>query len=254
VLLVGVERARQPPLELARLEIGGNSLQVTDQRDQSRRGTQPTKWFCSRTAALQEESIALSEIAATRRGVATGANQMFYRVDEVADAMPREVLLPAIPSLRGFEESELDVKRHNALGAEGKRRWILSVPAEYRIVGALSDYISSYEAEVSARYIPSRREPWYSIVDLPRPQVLVSPLSKNGFKIVLNTAEAVPSNNLFGVTLRNSREPYALVRWLRSEAGQTEMHRLSRRYHGGSYKLEPGDLRQVRVPAELKAS
>jgi adenine-specific DNA-methyltransferase len=253
VLLIGGERPRRSPLELARLQISDGSLEVIDGRAQSRSTEEPANWFWSETPALGEESVALSEVAIIRRGVATGANSMFFLADIAARDLPRDVCIAAVPSLRGFDELELDERRHQALGGRDGRRWLLSVPSDYPLAGALRAYILRHKAEVSGRHLPSRRSPWYSIVDLPRPQVLVSPLSKTTFKVVLNTAEAVPSNNLIGITLRNGADPKELVEWLRSEVGQREMRRLSRRYHGGSHKLEPGDLCAVRIPVRLRS-
>lgn len=253
VLLLGGQRSRKPPLELARLEISDGSLEVVDRRAQSRRKEEPANWFWSETPALGEESVALLEVAIIRRGVATGANSMFFLADAAAQRLPRDVCVAAVPSLRGFDELELDEQRHQALGGRDGRRWLLSIPSGYPLAGALRAYILRHRSEVSDRYLPSQRNPWYSIVDLPRPQVLVSPLSKATFKVVLNTAHAVPSNNLIGVTLRNGADPKELVEWLRSEVGQREMRRLSRRYHGGSHKLEPGDLCAVRIPARLRS-
>jgi hypothetical protein len=81
---------------------------------------------------------------------------------------------------------------------------------------------------------------------------MISPLSKLEFRVILNKAEAVPSNNLFGISLKNGGDPVALASWLRSKEGQKRLRKLSRRYHGGSYKLEPGSLRAVEVPETLE--
>lgn len=254
VLLVGDERVRRPPLELAQLHISDGSLEVIGRRAQSRRDEEPANWFWSEPSALGEESVPLSDVAIIRRGVATGANHMFFLANTAAQDLPREVCVAAVPTLRGFDELELDERRHEALGGVDGRRWLLSIPREYPLEGALRAYILRHSAEVSGRHLPSRRSPWYSIVDLPRPQVLVSPLSKTTFKVVINTAAAVPSNNLLGITMRNGADPGQLAEWLRSEVGQREMRRLSRRYHGGSHKLEPGDLRAVCFPVRLSSS
>jgi adenine-specific DNA-methyltransferase len=252
VLLIGGERACQPALELERLQISDGSLEVIDPQHRSRRDEEPANWFWSEAPALAEESIALSEMAVIRRGVATGANEMFFLADTEAMSLPREVCVAAVLSLRSFDEVELDERRHKLLGGDGGRRWLLTIPRDYPLEGLLRAHVRRHETDVSTRHLPSRRNPWYSIVDLPRPQLLLSPLSKTTFKVVLNTAAAVPSNNLIGITLRNGANPKRLAEWLRSEPGQLELRRLSRRYHGGSHKLEPGDLSAVRVPKRLQ--
>ena len=147
----------------------------------------------------------------------------------------------------------LDEQRHAKLGDAGEARWLLAVPSGYEPTGALRAYLEAH-MDVARRYLPSQRPVWYSVTNLLRPELLFSPLSSADFRIVLNTVRAVPSNNLFGITLLNGGEPSRLIVWLRSGQGQKELRRVSRRYHGGSHKLEPGDLGRVRVPAAIAAS
>jgi hypothetical protein len=166
--------------------------------------------------------------------------------------MPDEVLMPAMPTLRGFTGDILDIAAHRSWGGSEARRWLLAIPPSHQISGPLEERIRRFEGEVKDRHLPSKREPWYSITDPFQPQILISPLSKSEFKIVLNRAAAVPSNNLFGISLRSEADPEQLAAWLRSAEGQHALRRLARRYHGGSYKLEPGSLGAVEVPKSLE--
>ncbi|MEZ5155314.1 MAG: hypothetical protein R2718_04295 [Solirubrobacterales bacterium] len=251
VLLVGAERTHRMPLELARLTIHGDRLEATDRLTRSRRNEEPPNWFWA-GASNVVDAAPLAEVAIVRRGVATGANEMFFLDDEEASRLPEQVRTAAIASLRGFVGLSLDEETHEAFGSRLGRRWLLAVPEDFHLDGDLEEYIAHYEDDVKGRHLPSRRDPWYSITDLPRPQLLVSPLSKTGFKIVANEVGAVPSNNLLGITMRNGDDPERLAAWLRSADGQRELRRVSRRYHGGSHKLEPGDLKAARVPKNLQ--
>ncbi len=256
VLLIGAERKKREPMKLARVEIKEGSVAVVDDWKQSRTGVEPDNWFWTAADSEQRsdgrEHVALSDFATVRRGVATGANEMFFLTDAEAEEMPEEVVVPAIPSLRGFVGESLDVASHQEMGGKDARRWLLSIPADQPLTGALGERVRRYEDEVKDRHLPSRRHPWYSITNLFRPQILISPLSKSGFRVVLNEMNAVPSNNLFGISLVSEGEPNRLAAWLRSAEGQAALQRISRRYHGGSFKLEPGSLAALKVPKSLE--
>jgi hypothetical protein len=176
---------------------------------------------------------------------------MFFLTDAEAEHLPTGVITPAVPTLRRFAADEMDKAAHAAWGDGATKRWLLAIPRDLPLQGALRAYVERFEEEVSKRFLPSQRQPWYSITDLSRPDLVIAPLAKRGFKVVSNAVRAVPSNNLFGITMRNGADSHQLADWLRSADGQRELLRASRRYHGGSHKLEPGDLKRVLVPAEL---
>jgi adenine-specific DNA-methyltransferase len=251
VLVVGPEEKQRSPVQLARVQINGDSAVVLEEWERVRGEDEPGNWFWTTQSEPSGATVALADIARVRRGVATGANAMFFLSDAEAARLPKEVITPAVPTLRRFTHDDLDENTHVTWGNGRARRWLLAIPPDLRIRGELRSYIERYEEEVSHRFLPSQRRPWYSITDLHRPQLLVSPLSKSQFKVVLNSVRAVPSNNLLGITMNNGTGPLDLAEWLRSGDGQRELRRVSRRYHGGSHKLEPGDLKQLRVPAGL---
>lgn len=252
VLLVGPERVRRPRLKLARIDLGEDGVKVRDTWTVSRDLEPPDNWFYSSSEPADGAfATTLGEIATIHRGTATGANDVFFLTSKEASVLPPEVLVPGIVSLRGFACEELSVDIHRHHGHETTKRWLLAVPSGYALRGELRDYLSRHEEAVRARHLPSQRRSWYAITELRRPQLLISPLSKTTFKVVLNSARAVPSNSLFGISLKNGGDPELLADWLRSSEGQEEMRRLSRRYPGGSHKLEPGRLRNVRLPTRL---
>jgi tRNA1(Val) A37 N6-methylase TrmN6 len=255
VLLVGAERQRRTPVRLARLELHETQATVLEAWTLKRTMREPDNWFWpsnhDEPGTLTYRSLA--DIAIVRRGTATGANDVFFLTDAEAATFPKDVVVAAIPTLRRFDIEDLTREIHAALGGQPSRRWLLAIPHSYELSGALAEYVERHAPEVSKRHLASQRKPWYSLTELPRPQILVSPLSKTTFKIVVNSVSAVPSNNLFGISLKNGGDPNRLAAWLRSDLGQQELQRRSRRYPGGSYKLEPGDLRRVTVPADIAA-
>lgn len=251
VLLVGRNRSRRDALRLARIQLASDSIDVIDRWNIPRSADEPDNWFWVAGANDTDETVALGDIAAIRRGTATGANEMFFMTDDVKASLPAEVVERGIPTLRDFEGNELTTAAHSNFGGKSARRWLLAVPPDREPDGALKTYVDRYEPSVSNRYLPRQRVRWYAITELPRPQILISPLAKRKFKIVLNSAAAVPSNNLFGISRTDGGNPGGLADWLRTNAGQAELRRLSRRYPGGSHKLEPGRLKEIRVPLEV---
>jgi adenine-specific DNA-methyltransferase len=255
VLAIGPGQDRRSPLRLARAEMGNRSVQLIESWTLSRSEPPPENWYWPGPPAPVDGDVLLSELARVRRGTATGANQMFFLTDEIAATLPDDVVVPGVLTLRGFDGLVLDGPAHARLaGVAGRepRRWLLAIPPERKLAGALQTYVTSFKEEVALRHLAANRARWYSLDELPRPQILVSPLSKKSFKVVLNPAEAVPSNNLYGIDLLNGGDPRLLADWLRSPSGQAELRRVSRRYPGGSNKLEPSDVRSVLVPSSLR--
>ncbi|HWY18594.1 MAG TPA: hypothetical protein VNY27_07775 [Solirubrobacteraceae bacterium] len=251
ILFAGPVETQRAPIQFARVRFEAEEPEVLEKWEDSRDGVEPANWFSRKESEAHSASFALSEIAAVRRGVATGASTMFFLTDAEAESLPRDVIVPATPTLRRFSASEMDAAAHATWGDTHTKRWLLAIPRDYLLDGPLHAYVQQFEAEVSKRFLVAQRKPWYSITSLPQPDILIAPLSKNDFKIVINTVGAVPSNNLFGITMRNGAAPETLADWLRSKPGQRALLRVSRRYHGGSHKLEPGDLKRVRIPAKL---
>jgi adenine-specific DNA-methyltransferase len=254
ILVVGPVETKRSPIQLARVQFDGDPAVLLEDWERERGEEEPANWFWPRNVDVIENTVPLTEIAVVRRGIATGANAMFFLTDAKAARLPDGVITPAVPTLRRFTGDEMDKAAHAAWGDEETKRWLLAIPRDLPIAGELRAYVEQFEDEVSKRFLPSKRQPWYSITDLSRPDLVIAPLAKTGFKVVKNAVRAVPSNNLFGITMRNGADSRRLAAWLRSGDGQRELLRASRRYHGGSHKLEPGDLKRVRVPAELAIS
>lgn len=254
ILLIGPVDSQHAPIQFARVRFDGDEPTVLEKWEDNRNGPEPANWFLRKESRAGSAGSVLSEIASVQRGVATGASTMFFLTDAEADRLPDDVIVPAAPTLRRFSAPEMDTAAHVTWGDTHTKRWLLAIPRDYLLDGPLRAYVQQFEAEVRKRFLVSQRKPWYSITSLPQPDILIAPLSKKDFKIVINTVRAVPSNNLFGITMRNGTPPDALADWLRSKPGQSALLRESRRYHGGSHKLEPGDLKRVRIPARLTKS
>jgi hypothetical protein len=247
VIMLGPETDADPgPIRLARAETEGGRVRLIEEWALDRDGEPAANWYWTGNGAEDDDGVALPDVAKIRRGLATGANSVFFLDDAAADRMPDRMIVPAVPTLRRFAGDVLTEDEHRTWGLQREPRWLLAIDPDEQLGARVRAYLEQ-DPEVAERYLCTQREPWWSITDRPRPDILLGPLSKTRFKVVLNKVGAVPSNNLIGITVVNgSARP--LADWLRSDAGQAELRRVSRRYHGGSHKVEPGDVRKVRVP------
>ena len=258
LLLVGPELSNNQPLWSALADISDGIVSVTGRVERDRAGSPAHGfglWLRGETEPEAEAGVPLFAIAWVRRGVATGANHAFLLTDEQAKAMPAQYVRPAIQTLRELPRSVLDLEEHAELGRRGRRRWLLELPVDTDFASnpALSEWRTQAEPLVKDRYLAIHRNAWYAVEHVDVPEILVSPMGKGRMKAVLNIAEAVPSNAIYGVYLRTEHRSSAerLCEWLNSPLGQRALHRRARAYGSGLFKLEPKDLQAVIVPESV---
>jgi adenine-specific DNA-methyltransferase len=209
--------------------------------------------------ARPDPAFALGVIATVRRGVATGANSFFLRTGSEAALLPPGSCLPAIRSLRDLVTDKLDQDTHAGLSASGFRCWLLAIDEESVGDARIQGIIAEAEAAgVNKGYLCRTRDPWWAVERIPAPDILIGPMGKDSFRVVVNTASAIPTNTLYGIKLKKrsgvnlAENAEVLAEWLRSGSGQESLRSAARNHHGdGLVKLEPGALKQVIVPAEI---
>lgn len=248
IVSIGPTQADPGPLRLTSVELAENEVRATASWSLSRDEPEPRSWFAAESETSVADSVPLADLAKVRRGVATGANHMFFLDDQTAARLPDSVCVKGIQSLRGLDGDCLDHEAHRRLSGRGGRRWLLAIPPATELSGELRRYVQRFEGSVKDRFLPSQRPVWYVLSLPPPPPILIAPLSKGEFKVVTNAIGAIPSNNLFGIYPARESDIGQISKWLRSVDGQRELRRVSRRYPGGSYKLEPRDLGSVGIP------
>lgn len=252
IVSIGPARVNPGTLQLASVELAENEVRATASWSLRREEPEPRSWFAAESEA-PADSVPLASLARVRRGIATGANHMFFLDDVTVARLPDSVYVEGIQSLRGFDGECLDREAHRHLSGNRARRWLLAIPPATRLTGELKSYVQGFEDSVKDRFLPSKRPLWYSLSLPAPPPILISPLSKGEFRVVTNAIGAIPSNNLFGIYPVLESDVERISNWLRSTDGQQELRRVSRRYPGGSYKLEPRDLGSVRIPRSQSA-
>lgn len=251
-LAIGTEQSTAQPFSLARWR--GAAPSALD-----RSGDVPASWrrpFDATDESDQpEESVPLSDLAAVRRGVATGANATFILTDEEVSDLPESALTRVVTRLGEFGETVTEAALKTATSrATG---WLLTITeAQVEESPALRELVAAGEKNlIHERVLCSRRDVWYDLTaELRWPDVLVGAMTQDRFRFVENTVRATHTNNLYGFSWNDetsSAQRRRVLNWLRSDAGQVALTAAARRQGAGLLKLEPGGLRALRIPVSV---
>jgi adenine-specific DNA-methyltransferase len=265
VLLVGPQRARRQAFSIKAARIGalGGVLLGSPQRcAREGAGAALPSPAPKVSAAVNVENterssgngIALGEIATVRRGCATGANRFFFLDDEQAACIPEQALVPAVVKAAHVPGLHLNEAAHEQMGRDGLPRWLLMITdAATLALPEVQKYLALGTAEgVHLGHLTSMRKNWWAVEPVLPPHIVLSPVGRTSFRVIVNGVRAVPSNSLYGLYLKplSHYTAAALAAWLRSDEGQGRLRGVARVYAGGSMKIEPKALRQLRVPSE----
>ena len=148
----------------------------------------------------------------------------------------------------------MDERAFEALGKADEKRWILCLNPRDAQDAHIGAYLASGQQDgVAEGFLVSQREHWFVLDEdvMPAP-VLVLPMTKRTFRVILNTAGALHTNTLYG--LYPSNDSVDVVRaagWLRGRHGQQAMRNVARHYSSGLLKLEPKALSTLPVPSDF---
>lgn len=255
VLLVGTQRAHGEPFTIA--EWGSHSTRTVDRRKASAQGWR--EWFGAPApprARQPQNAQLLGDIARVRRGTATGANEFFLVSDEIADEfrLPDDVLVPVVRRLSSYR-NKVTRAAFNAQSTTD-RSWLLVARKKDALRPGVAAYLAhGQEQGFDQRHLCQvRAGEWYDLNhDLFVPDVIITAMTRGGFRVVENEIKAAITNNLYGwqwkpgVTTKMQRT--AVLAWLRSADGQAAVLALARSQGDGLNKVEPKALASLRLPA-----
>lgn len=254
VLTIGPKSQATPPFLAGRVSRGPSNLVAGNLAPVPRHGDRPTSFgplLWATDAGSAKDMVPMSSVGRVRRGVATGANDFFFLTDDEAAAIPNRYLRPGVRRLREVESNALDDAAHTRLGEAGRRRWLLTLTgpedATHTKVRALLK--AGEEQGYHERYLTRIRQWWYAVEPAEAPHIIVSLMSKESFRAVLNLVGAIPSNSMYGIHLDDPNMAGTLCSWLNSRPGQEAIRSRARHYSDGLLKLEPSDYMSVPVPA-----
>jgi hypothetical protein len=181
------------------------------------------------TTSDAAETIALSEVATVRRGVATGANNFFFLRDVDLEGLPAGAVVPALRRLRHVEGDVLNKREHDRIGRAGQQRWLLWL-SDPKVVSdaAVQALIAKGQVDgVDKTVLATSRALWYLVEHVKPPDIFVALMSRGRIRAVENRLRVVGSNSMYGLYVENKRLVAPLSSWL---------------------KVEPRELLTIRIP------
>lgn len=217
----------------------------------------PEKWLprvpqpaSAPAAIVRERMVPLGELAAVRRGIATGANEFFTLSAAerehhglVAETRPCVVKAPHAPFLQ-FTPADFETLR-----ASETKAFVLDLRGA--VSAAADAYIGQGVAQgIDRRYLPRMRRPWYATESRGPAPLWVTTFSRRGFRCVVNAAGVAQLTAFHGIFPRSDDPdwPSIIAAWLNSGPGLRLLDAQQRSYGSGLSKLEPSDVAAVPVP------
>ena len=238
-------------------------------REELRRESKWTR-FPGANAAREVGGATLRDFFAIKRGIATGANGFFIMDEHRANALsiPPRFLRPVLPSPRYVKDDIVATDRRGVPKLD-RPLFVFDCQLPFEVLErtepATAEYIRRGESEgISARYLASRRNPWYSVEGRDPAPFLCTYMGRSSdgrapFRVILNRSRAIATNVYL---MLYPRRP--LRKQASGERGRTVLAALNRIvdeewttsgrvYGGGLFKVEPRELGGLAADALVRA-
>ena len=227
---------------------------IQDVLDDPTAGTQvqlgsARKW--SRPSSKQLAGPRLEEIAHIARGVATGYNEFFVLSEAEREQLniSRHHFTPCLSSPRKIGVATVRSDTLDSL-PDTVPRWLLTPQKPFP--AALERYLRSGSSEAQSRTLVQQRiragRKWYQVrlgVDAP---IVMTYLNKGAPRFLHNQVGAVPLNNWLMIRPRKGIKIGELLDALKRPSVVAALKSQSRIYGDGLWKVEPQELRDIRLP------
>jgi adenine-specific DNA-methyltransferase len=199
------------------------------------------------------------EIADIKRGIATGMNDYFCLTQDEVDEwdLDEKYLVPLIRRTQGVVDYDLrEYEDWRQWLRNGNEAWLLycynenGEPITDTDDPALQDYLEhGKDIGAANSYLAQNRSPWYVVDQRDSASILVTYMSKDGFRFIHNKAGVVSLNNLHNVFLDGYEDwqVEALLAYLNSSVANEIAKRSGRTYSRGLHKIEPDELKDIPV-------
>lgn len=215
-----------------------------------------------------------NRIATIRRGIATGKNDYFCLTSkEVEDrGLSTSYLSRLIRRTSGFDGLAITQEHWEEWKNSGDQVWLLycyeendkNDPEPIKMEQIKDNKLDEYDEleryldhgrEIGAdeTYLANNRKHWHVVDQRSEPEILVTYMSKDGFRFIRNDAGIRTLNNLHNVHFLEDDADLdrdqidALLAYLNSGIADEITKRSSRTYARGLHKIEPGELKDVPV-------
>ncbi len=196
--------------------------------------------------------VPLSELASTRRGIATGSNSFFHITPSIAIAnkLRHSSLTPCVGRATDAPFAVFDESDFQNLKANDGRTFLFDLrdePDENESV-----YISRGETEgLHERFLCANRRPnWYSMEQRPPAPIWAAVFGREGLRFIHNRAMVANLTTFHCIypSIESTELAASLTACLNSRIVQDRSRRHHRVYGDGLLKFEPKDLLDIEVP------
>lgn len=201
-------------------------------------------------------SVPLSRFARVVRGIATGANELFFltRAQMKAARLESRFFIRAIGRTRDCTAPTLDAGALERLDEDGRPSWLLyldDTPKE-RLPPAMRGYLQSGEKlGIHERALIKMRRPWYKMERRLPPPILFAYLGRRDCRFILNKTDAVPLTGFLCVYPSKPEEAERLWRALNHPETLANLSYVGKSYGGGAVKVEPRQLDELEIPVSV---
>lgn len=195
--------------------------------------------------------VALRHLAATKRGIATGANEFFHlpKSTVLEHQLPSHALVPCVGRAGDVSGVEFTLDDVRSLEHDNRRVFLICFGAQ--LTDAERAYIARGESEgVHQRYLLAVRKPWYSMEGQQPAPIWAAVFGRRGLRFVQNRARALTLTTFHCVYPLETSDEFvsALTLCLNLPSVQEAARAHTRVYGGGLLKFEPKDLLEICVP------
>ena len=206
-----------------------------------------------RTIEASSHAVAFGEMATPHIGIVTGANSHFIRsADELADiGVPARARVPILSRTRWLTGLEFTSPDHEAVAEAGARAFLVRPTPALQSTPGVQMWIEEGEnSGVDKRHKCAKRNPWYRVDLLAKPDAFVTSTRLGPPLLVLNRGRFRCTNALYAATWTAAcevpPEVVALGFITTFVALWSELN--GRRYGGGVLKLDLTTLCRLPVP------
>jgi adenine-specific DNA-methyltransferase len=201
--------------------------------------------------AIPNGFVPLRQLATTKRGIATGANEFFHISLQTAreHGLSEEHLIPCVG--RSKDVTSLIFGDEDFVNLVQQCRPTQLINFSRTLSHAEQVYVHKAEREgLHQRYLTKKRSPWYSNEKIQIAPIWAAVFGRKHMRFIVNTANVAQLTAFHGVYPLRTDTAFvnALAASLNSNIVQGIMKSEMRVYGGGLNKLEPRDLLDVKVP------
>jgi adenine-specific DNA-methyltransferase len=194
--------------------------------------------------------VPLGQLAAVRRGIATGANEFFTltAAERTRFGLEAECRLCITKAMHApqldFTADDVDL-----LLKDHKKLYLLDVTSDPSL--AAQDYLAAgVRRGIHHRYLARHRQPWYAAEQRPAAPLWATTFTRRAFRFVLNAASIANLTAFHAVYPHevDHEHLWLLAAFLNSACAAALLTQQQRSYGSGLMKLEPLDLASLPVP------